>query len=254
MTKLNSPSPPEHHIMSAVKKVIRRIGDVYIRYLCKREYTAQRYAAFNERAVEYRFVFQQLARYCPKEILDVGTGMTALPHLMANCGFVVTAIDNIKDFWPQGITNRHFYVINDDITSPKLQTAFDMITCVSVLEHIEKFDQAVRSMFSLLRPGGHLILTFPYNETCYAENVYMLEGSSAPRDFPFITQAFSRRELNQWIRNNNARLIDQEYWRYFTGEYWTVGARLPFPEQVQKDENHQITCILLKKGGSGNRI
>lgn len=240
--------------MSYIKKIIRSIGDAYIRYLCKREYNAQRYTEFNERAVEYRFVFHQLARYCPKEILDVGTGMTALPHLMKTCGFTVTATDNIIDFWPKGITNRHFYVINDDITSTKLKATFDLITCVSVLEHIVKHEQAVRSMFSLLRTGGYLILTFPYNETCYAENVYILEGSNAPRDFSNITQAFSRRELDQWIRNNNARLIEQEYWRYFTGKYWTVGARLPFPEQVQEDENHQITCILLKKNGSGDGI
>jgi SAM-dependent methyltransferase len=39
--------------------------------------------------------------------------------------------------------------------------AFDLITCISVLEHISEDRKAVEVMWSLLRPGGRLILTVP---------------------------------------------------------------------------------------------
>jgi SAM-dependent methyltransferase len=39
--------------------------------------------------------------------------------------------------------------------------SFDLITCISVLEHIPEDARAVRTMWSLLRPGGKLILTVP---------------------------------------------------------------------------------------------
>ncbi|MGA2462864.1 MAG: class I SAM-dependent methyltransferase [Thermodesulfobacteriota bacterium] len=39
--------------------------------------------------------------------------------------------------------------------------SFDLITCISVLEHIPEDKLMVESMWSLLRPGGKLILTFP---------------------------------------------------------------------------------------------
>ena len=38
---------------------------------------------------------------------------------------------------------------------------FDLITCISVLEHIPSDKEAVEKMWSLLRPGGRLILTLP---------------------------------------------------------------------------------------------
>lgn len=39
--------------------------------------------------------------------------------------------------------------------------SFDLITCISVLEHIPADREAVEKMWSLLHPGGRLILTLP---------------------------------------------------------------------------------------------
>jgi SAM-dependent methyltransferase len=39
--------------------------------------------------------------------------------------------------------------------------SFDLITCISVLEHIPADNRAVELMWSLLHPGGRLILTLP---------------------------------------------------------------------------------------------
>jgi 2-polyprenyl-3-methyl-5-hydroxy-6-metoxy-1,4-benzoquinol methylase len=109
-------------------------------------------------------LLKKLTEIYPHNVLDVGTGITSLPQLIRNCGYHVTAIDNIRDYWPTGMVNRHYYVINDDITNTQLVKKFDLVTCVSVLEHIDKCDDAIRNMFSLLNPEGHLILTFPYTE------------------------------------------------------------------------------------------
>ena len=66
-----------------------------------------------------------------------------------------------------------------------------MITCISVIEHIHNFDDAIRNMFSLLKPKGYLLLTFPYNEESYVKNVYELPGSSYGQQASFITQLSS---------------------------------------------------------------
>jgi len=150
---------------SSIRSLADRAGLLYASLLAKREYRTQQFVAVNERPVELRMVFAYLARACPRTVLDVGTGATALPHLMRNCGFLVTAIDNIRDFWPRGMVNRHYHVINDDITHTRLTQTYDFITCISVLEHIADHGAAMRSMLSLLNPGGHLIVTFPYHDT-----------------------------------------------------------------------------------------
>jgi len=173
---------------------------------------------------------------------------------MQNCGFEVTALDNMKDFWPAGTMNRHFYVLDGDILRPRLTRKFEMVTCISVLEHIRQSERAVASMASLLEEGGHLVLTFPYNEREYCENVYGLPGSNAPRDVAHVTQAFSRKELDRWTRENGLTILEQQYWKFFTGPFWTVGERVFPPEQVGHDDLHQIGCLLLEKplGKDGN--
>ena len=218
-----------------------------LRMFLKREFREQRYIAFNERPLEYQFAFRQITKYCPIHLLDIGTGKSAFPSLVRQCGLIVTAIDNIRDFWPTGMCNRHFYVQNDDIRATKLNQHFDMITCISVLEHIRDSGSAVRSMFQLLKPGGYIILTFPYNEQGYIENVYDLKGSNAPPGLPYITQAFCRSQVQNWLTEHKAQLVEQEYWRYFCGPYWSVGERLTPPVQVNASELHQLTLLLLHK-------
>lgn len=233
-------------INSLKSTIIETIGRKYLNGLLRNEYLNQKYITFNERPVEYSFVFKQLVKYCPQTILDVGTGITSLPQLMRTCGFMVTAIDNVKDYWPDGMFNRHYYIIDDDILNSKLEQKFDLITCISTLEHIVNFEKAINTMFDLLTPNGKIVLSFPYNEKTYCENVYNLKDSSAS-PMPFITQAFSRQQLTDWCKNNDAEIVDQEYWKYFTGDYWTVGERMKIPMQVESSDKHQISCITLKK-------
>jgi SAM-dependent methyltransferase len=232
----------------SLRAALNRIGLSYASWVCTREFESQEFKRLNERSVEYAFVFRQVTRYQPRAILDVGTGITALPHLLRTCGAVVTALDNVRDYWPAGMVNRHWRVLDQDIRAPRLRGPFDLITCVSVLEHIAEHQKAVEGMLGLLAPGGHLVISAPYNERNYCPNVYRLAGSEAARSpLPaYATQAFSRRELDGWL-GSGARLVEQEHWRFFNGEYWTVGEKLPLPEKTSAGELHQLSCLLLER-------
>jgi len=234
-------------IMSKFKNFIKKFISIGSNFISKREYLMQKITLFNERPVEYNFVFKHLANIYPRTILDVGTGTTALPHLMRNCGFIVTAIDNRKDYWPNGMENRHYYVIDDDIVNTKLNETFDLVTCISTLEHIEQYDVAIKNIFGLLKPNGFIILTFPYNENQYVRNVYELPGSTYGQNSSYITQVFSRANLNNWMYENKAIIKDQEYWKFYDGDYWTVGTQLIPPIKVNAQKQHQISCILIQR-------
>jgi SAM-dependent methyltransferase len=233
--------------MKAINAVVHRFGRAYTRELCRREFEAQQFVRINERPIEFRFVFEQLTRLNPKTVLDVGTGTTALPHLMRNCGYVVTAADNVRDYWPAGMFNRHYHVIDDDITTSRLDQRFDVVTCVSVLEHIANHDAAMHSMLSLLTPGGHLIVTFPYSESTYVDNVYKRPGAGYGWDNPYICQVYSRAQLDRWTAENDASIVAQEYWQCFEGELWTFGTPVQPPRRVDKADRHQLSCVLIQK-------
>lgn len=234
--------------MKILKNVIHKFGKQYVRdVLCKKEFQSQKFKKINERPIEYGFVFKVLSRVCPKEVLDIGTGLSSLPHMMMSCGYITTAIDNVYDYWSGKLFNRHFYIINDDIRSPKIRKKFDLITCISAIEHINDHNKVMESIFALLNPNGHIILTTPYNEKKYIQNVYKLPEAGYGKDWPWICQIFSRKELLNWLAKNNGKIIEQEYWQVFTGDLWSFGDRLYPPKLVEKNQKHQLTCLWIQK-------
>lgn len=234
---------------SGAKQALAALGNRYIRRRCKQDFEEQRFARTNERAIEYGYVFRQLNAFQPQTVLDVGSGTSALPSLLATCGFVVTATDNVSDYWPQGMINRHWHTVDDDIRTSHLTGSFDAVVCVSTLEHIFEHGAAMQQMLRLTRPGGHLLITTPYNESRYHPNVYAARESAYGRDLPYPAQSFSRAELNGWLAGEcAAELVDQEYWRCFTGDLWTFGELLRPPVRASgPEETHQLTCLSIRR-------
>jgi len=234
-------------IKEAIMRLYKTVGRLYLTPLLLQEWKRPPFDNINERAIEFGFALRCLSKLCHQEVLDVGTGSTAWPHIMANCGFRVTVIDEMRSYWKSGFFNRHYYVINDDITKPKIARKFDLITCISVLEHIPNHKAAVKGMFRLLKPGGHLVLTFPYNERWYVDNVYKLPNAGYGQNTSYVCQVFSRKEIDGWMRENPGRIIEQEYYEVFSGDLWTFGERICPPRRVAKEEKHHLTCLLAQR-------
>lgn len=229
-------------------KVLRGLYQNLVIFLLNPIMDTQKFRTMmNERPLEYAFLLKHLSQICPKTVLDVGTGRSALPHLLSNCGFDVTAVDKMGRYWEFNFFNHHYPVEEDDIKNSKLDKKFDFISCVSVLENIPDPDKAIRGMFNLLKPGGHLLLTIPFNGEHYIENVYELEGAGYGQDHTYICQSFTQKELNNWLDKCGGKLIDQEYYEIFTGKYWTFGERIYPPKRVFEDDVYQLSAILIQK-------
>lgn len=231
-----------------LRATVHRFGRWYIRQILASEATAQVARPLNERPVELSFLFEAVRELQPRRVLDVGTGLSPLPALLRNCGCEVNAVDNISDYWPNGMVNRHWQIINDDIRSPHVvRPGYDLVACISVIEHIEDPDAAFRSMVSLLSPGGHLVLTCPYNERRYVEDVYKLPGGDLGEPQPYRCASYNRPALERWLAGAPAQIVRQEYWSFWSGEVWRQGARLSSPTRTSADGPHQITCLLIRR-------
>lgn len=201
----------------------------------------------NERPIEYAFAMKWLSRIYPKSVLDIGSGETCWPSMMENCGFYVTAIDQIDNYWENSILNHHYPIIKEDITDIRMKDKFDFITCISVLEHIEDSDKAISNCAKLLSDKGYLLLTVPYNEYRYIYNAYQLQNSNVEKIPNYICKIYSRDNIDKWISENGFKLISQEYFKIFEGEYWEQGVKL-FPQiRTDKNQSHHLTCLLLQK-------
>lgn len=229
------------------KALVHRAGRWYLERVCQAESKSQRFFHHSERSIEYRFALENLALQRPTKVLDVGTGTTAWPHLLRNCGFIVTAIDNVKDYWPAGMVNRHWTVLNVDITNIRdFCGDFQAITCISVLEHIENHLQAMKNMARLLTSGGSLILTCPFNNYEFSPNVYARPDALYGQGEPYICQSYSARQLTEWLQLGFT-LTRRELWQLFSGPVWATGQRAAWKRVDSEAELHQLGCFVLRR-------
>ena len=138
------------------------------------------------RTWEYPFVAWHLrqgrrgaAAVTPRRLLDVGSAVTFFSYHLLREGFDLTCLD-ANDTMP-----GHFervgrlvtpalwsgampkYVVADARDTKLSSSSFDAVICVSVLEHIPGWQDALREMMRVLAPGGQLVLTLDVkrNET-----------------------------------------------------------------------------------------
>ena len=142
--------------------------------------------------------------------------------------------------------NRHFLVQHDDITKSQLEPGFDGLTCLNVMMAVVDDKAAIAGMFRLVRPGGLIILSFPYNEQTPVENVYKHPEAGYGQNFRFACRVYTRADIDGWLRENPGECLAQWHFRMFTGEFWTMGTRVP-PRQVAVNQPHQFTTVVIRK-------
>jgi SAM-dependent methyltransferase len=237
-------------MVSGLKGALRRAYEagerLYLAPLLKREWRTPPIPELREYVFQFEFAMRAVARHMPRELLDAGSGMSSWPHLLASCGIKVTATDEMRSYWGS-MFNRHYHVIPDDITATRLDRQYDMVTCLAVLTTIADDRPAVRNLFRLVKPGGHLVLTFAYKEEEAVPNAYAIPGAAYGQDFGYICRMFSRLELEAWLTENGGEIEDQEYIEVFSGDYWASGERLPAPRRVAREDKHHWTAVLIKK-------
>ena len=114
------------------------------------------------------------ARYVPAGacVLDVGAGAGAFSQRLTDAGYAVTALDIDPEKWlPQAIP---FLKLNIDAgIVASVKTQFDAVCCLEVIEHVENSWNLLREIYTVLKPGGRLILSTP-NITSFLSRLLFL--------------------------------------------------------------------------------
>jgi ADP-heptose:LPS heptosyltransferase/SAM-dependent methyltransferase len=126
---------------------------------------------------EYLFALQAIRHFPRKRqqtlrVLDAGGGRGALPVYLAQCDHEVELFD--RDFlWDNrgdaGIERRYMRTAaakgvkiryGSIYNLPAPSENYDVVTCISVVEHLPTKAVILRELLRVLRPGGILVLTF----------------------------------------------------------------------------------------------
>ncbi|MEI7494182.1 MAG: bifunctional 2-polyprenyl-6-hydroxyphenol methylase/3-demethylubiquinol 3-O-methyltransferase UbiG [Alphaproteobacteria bacterium] len=101
-----------------------------------------------------------------KKILDVGCGGGILTESLCKAGAFVTGIDMTsrsldvaKERANREQLNINYFLEDVELFAKKYKAAFDIVTCLEVLEHVPDSQRVIMACAELLKPGGHLFLS-----------------------------------------------------------------------------------------------
>ena len=166
-----------------------------------------------------------------KRVLDVGCGGGLLSEGMAARGAQVTGIDMGKA--PLSVAKLHLYesglaVDYRQITAEQMAVehpaAFDIVTCLEMLEHVPKPESVIAACARMVKPGGLVVFsTLNRNPKSY---LFAIIGAEyVLRMLPKGTHDFRKfirpSELDSWARSADLAMSDISGMTYnpFTATY-----------------------------------
>lgn len=103
--------------------------------------------------------------------IDMGAGMSPYKKLLCDNGFSYFSQD-FNQYIPtdrksMGLQNESWeYPIHDficDLLDTPINVKYDLVLCTEVLEHVPDPVAALKLLSELVKPGGHLLVTVPFN-------------------------------------------------------------------------------------------
>lgn len=154
------------------------------------------------RKLEYAFVLDRARPSLEKgehpKVLDAGCGVTPFPHLLSMMGATVEAVDfdeelievlkaaKVNDLY--GFPVHHQWMDLRQLAF--LDATFDLVTCVSVLEHLDDGDErlVLDEIVRVLKPTGKALLTVDVKEG----NAHPAGDGERRHDEPFSWRSLHR--------------------------------------------------------------
>ena len=161
---------------------------------------------------------QSHVKLAGKKVLDVGCGGGILAESMAVAGAEVTGIDMGEE--PLRVAELHtletgvevsYRQITAEALADEQPGAFDVVTCMEMLEHVPDPGSVVAACARLVRPGGHVFFsTLNRSPKSYLFAIIGAEYvlNLLPRGTHDYARFIRPAELDGWVRATELRTVE----------------------------------------------
>jgi 2-polyprenyl-6-hydroxyphenyl methylase/3-demethylubiquinone-9 3-methyltransferase len=176
------------------------------------------------------------ARLAGKKVVDIGCGGGILSDSMARRGADVLGIDLASKALKvaqlhaleAGTPSIDYREVAAEALAEEMPGAFDVLTCMEMLEHVPDPASVVRACAALVKPGGWLFFS-TINRNPKAFLFAIVGAEHVLKMLPKGTHEYARfirpSELAQWCRDAGLTLVETRGMEYnpLTRRYWLSG-------------------------------
>ncbi len=186
-----------------------------------------------------------------KRVADIGCGGGILAEQLVQGGAQVTAIDPQPEVIEAARNHAQdkslpidYRVCDSNELAAQEPTAFDLVVCMEMLEHVSNPAAEITAMAKLLRPGGSLVVaTINRTAIAYAQIIVVLERwlEAMPRNAHNYEQFRTPTEVSSWCASARLRVADVcgANWSFFGKTFLLSRTTMPvnyFLHAVAEDE------------------
>ena len=174
------------------------------------------------------WTFETIKPYCSGTILEIGSGIGNISDRFIRSGYNMTLSD-IRPNYLEFLKNKYPSLLPEekivlmDLVDPEfghrfghLFGTFDTVFALNVVEHIEDDLTAVKNCYSLLKPGGKLILLMPAFQWLY--NTFDAEL--------FHFRRYNRKSMQQLLESTGLKTEKTFYFNAGGIPGWFVSGKL----------------------------
>lgn len=144
--------------------------------------------------------------YKPK-LMDIGAGSGLMLKYFKDLGYSVAGIEldkSLVDKMKKDPDLKGLSIQQGDITKMKGKQEYDVVICNDVIEHINDDRQAIKNLWTFVKPGGMLVVTVPAHSFLYSQR---------DKDWGHFRR-YDRKDLVEKITETTGTVKFITYWNF----------------------------------------